>query len=171
VNDGHPSTARRRVSYPRGYWPEVLKIGKEAGVDPYLVLAVARQESMFRPAIKSYAGATGVMQLMPGTAKHLAQKNPHITPEHAADLESPANSLRLGAYYLRSMLDRSKGNLVFALASYNAGPGNCDKWRAKFGSVDMETFIDSIPFFETREYVKIVLGNYAAYYSLYPPVE
>ena len=66
------------------------------------------------------------------------------------------------------MLDRSDGNVAYALASYNGGPGNCDKWVHQFGKADIETFIESIPFSETRDYVKIVLGNYAAYCSLYP---
>jgi soluble lytic murein transglycosylase len=132
---------------------------------------VARQESTFRPALVSSAGAVGVMQIMPGTAKHLAQTDLEIRPEHIANLESPESSLRLGAHYLARMLERSGGNLVYALASYNAGPVNCDKWRAEFRKADLETFIESIPYSETCDYVKRVLGNYAAYCSLYPPVE
>lgn len=167
--NGSPSVARQRLDFPRAYWPIVVKIGKEMGVDPYLILAVARQESTFRPALASSAGAVGVMQLMPGTAEHMVKTDPEISPETGANLESPVNSLRLGARYLKLMLDRSDGNIAFALASYNAGPGNCAKWRKQYAKADLETFVESIPFSETRDYVKIVLGNYAAYYSLYPP--
>ena len=167
---GKPSVARRRLDYPRAYWPHVLKVSEETGVDPYLILAVARQESTFRPRLVSYAGAVGVMQVMPSTAEQLA-KSPDIPKETASNLESPLNSLRLGAHYLSEMLARWKGNVAFALASYNAGPGNCAKWQKQFAKADLETFIESIPFAETREYVKIVLGNYAAYYSLYPPLD
>ena len=166
-----PSTLRLRVEYPRAYWPHVLAIAKETGLDPYLLLAVARQESRFCPALTSYAGASGVMQVMPPTAKWLAKVEPNIGHEHVANLEAPLNSLRLGAYYLMRMLERCDGNLVYALASYNAGPGNCSKWRKRFPNADLETFVESIPFSETRSYVKIVLANYAAYYSLYPPVQ
>jgi soluble lytic murein transglycosylase len=148
----------------------VLKVSEETGVDPYLILAVARQESTFRPRLVSYAGAVGVMQVMPGTAQQLA-KSPDIPKETASNLESPLNSLRLGAQYLSEMLAQWKGNVAFALASYNAGPGNSAKWQKQFAKADLETFIESIPFAETREYVKIVLGNYAAYYSLYPPAD
>lgn len=70
---------------------------------------------------------------------------------------------------MHRMLSRSGNNKVFALASYNAGPGNCDKWRARFPGYSTEQFIDAIPFSETHDYVKKVLANYAAYHSLYPP--
>ena len=71
--------------------------------------------------------------------------------------------------YMLRMADRSDGHLVYALASYNAGPGNCDKWRRRFPNHSTEAFIQAIPFSETKGYVKKVLGNYAAYHSLYPP--
>ena len=109
----------------------------------------------------------GVMQLMPGTADWLAGVDAALEPAHAANLESADNSLRLGAIYLQRMLERSNGSIVYALASYNGGPGNCDKWRKRHPLADTETFIESIPFSETKDYIKKVLGNYAAYLSLY----
>lgn len=161
--------ARLRVGYPLAYWDLVAPICKKAGIDPLLALSVARQESTFRPNLTSHAGAAGVMQLMPGTAEWLAKVDSGITPEQARELFHPGNSFQLGAAYLARMLERSNGNVVFALASYNAGPGNCDKWRTRWPNVDMETFIENIPFNETRNYVKAVLGNYAAYRTLYGP--
>lgn len=169
--ENKPSVARRRLDYPRAYWPLVLEVGKENALDPYLILAVARQESTFRPGLVSSAGAVGLMQVMPGTAELLAKGDPEIPRDAADGLEYPLNSLRLGAHYLHHMLDGSQGNIAYALASYNAGPGNCAKWRKQFAKMDLESFIESIPFLETREYVKIVLGNYAAYRSLYPPAD
>lgn len=166
---GARSIERLRVSYPRAYWPYVLELGEATGVDAYLILAVARQESTFRPALRSSAGAEGVMQVMPATAKWLVNAEKAAGLELAAGLDKPRDSLRLGAYYLKRMLERSQGNLVYALASYNAGPGNCDKWRRRFRTADMDAFIEAIPFSETRGYVKKVLGYYAAYQSLYPP--
>ena len=139
----------------------------ETRLDPYLLLAIARQESTFRPAIGSSAGALGVMQLMPSTAAWMVGVEDGIEAEHAADLTLPSNSLRLGAYYLRRMLDRSGGNVAVALAAYNAGPGNVSKWERERRGQDTETFIENIPFGETRNYVKRVLANYAAYRSLY----
>lgn len=166
---GVPTDARYRVWYPRAYWPHVAAAAKEADVDPYLLLSIALRESTFRPAIMSNAGAAGTMQVMPSTAKWLAQVEPAIKKSHAAHPEHPINSLRMGAHYLKRMLKRSEGNIVYALASYNAGPGNLDKWTKKYRTDDLDYFIESIPYTETREYIKAVLGNYAAYHSLYPP--
>ena len=169
VNGERKTLERQRLEYPRAYWDVLTPLAKEVGLDPYLILAAARQESTFRAGIQSHAGATGVMQIMPGTAKWLAKVDPNIAPKHIENLKSPVNSLRLGIFYLMRMVERSSGNLVYALAAYNAGPGNCDKWRKRFPNHDAPAFIEAIPFGETRDYVKRVLGNYAAYHSLYPP--
>ncbi len=166
---GKRSLARLRLEYPLAYWPEVQELAKATGLDPYLMLAVAKQESTFRPNLTSHAGASGVMQLMPGTAKWLADVDPNIEKSHVANLESPVNSLRLGAFYLLRMFERSNGNLVDTLASYNGGPGNRDKWRKRFPNYDLDEFVHAIPFEETKNYVQKVLGNYAAYRSLYEP--
>ncbi|MBX3176445.1 MAG: transglycosylase SLT domain-containing protein [Candidatus Hydrogenedentes bacterium] len=168
---GKRSLARLRLEYPLAYWNEVKAIAAEAGLDPYLILAVAKQESTFRPNLTSSAGASGVMQLMPSTAKWMADVDPNISRDHVANLESPVNSLRLGAYYLVRMFGRSDGNLVDTLASYNGGPGNRDKWRKRFPNHDLDQFIEAIPFSETKDYVQKVLGNYAAYRSLYEPFD
>jgi soluble lytic murein transglycosylase len=165
--DGRPLPSRYYLIYPRPYWDEVCSVARETGLDPYLLLSIARQESTFRPAVASRAGATGVMQLMPATARWLAETEPAIGPEHAADLTFPANSLRLGAYYLMRMVQQHDGNLVYALAAYNGGPGNVRKWRRQMPGLDTVSFMERIPYEETREYVKRVLGNYGAYRSLY----
>ena len=167
---GHKTLDRLRLEYPRAYWPEVTALGRTLGIDPYFILSVAKQESTFRPNLTSHAGASGVMQLMPGTAKWLAKVDPDIENSHVDNLESPVNSLHLGAYYILRMFERSNGNLVDTLASYNGGPGNRDKWRKKFPNYDLDAFLEAIPFEETKSYVKKVLGNYAAYRSLYEPV-
>lgn len=166
--DGSPTPERLRVLHPRAYWPEVIAMSLETGVDPYLMLAIAYHESTFRPALTSHAGARGLMQVMPGTAKYLMNIEPSITEETIANLDSPINSLRLGAHYLMRMLERSDYNFAFALASYNAGPGNLNKWRKARPNMDLHGFIEAIPFSETNKYVKKVLGTYAAYRSLYP---
>ena len=168
MQDGQPTVERLRLEFPLAYWPLVTAISRETGVDPYLVLSVAKQESTFRASVQSHAGATGVMQLMPGTAGWLAQVDSNITAQHAANLKNPVNSLRLGTYYLMRMIDRSGQNLVWAAASYNAGPGNNDKWRKRFPHLGIDAYIEAIPFSETKNYVKRVLGNYAAYRTLYP---
>ena len=166
--DSAAAAAMTRLEYPVAYGAVLKPTAESAGVDPWLVLAVSRQESTFRSGIVSKSGATGVMQLMPATAKWLAKKNPLVEPGDADNLKSPVSSLRLGAAYLHQMLERSDGNMVYALASYNAGPSNCDKWRKSFSGDDMDAFVEGIPFAETKDYVKRVLGNYAAYHTLYP---
>ena len=171
LEKGIPNEDRLRLEFPRPYWSKMLKIADEVNIDPYLFLAIAKQESTFRAGIQSHAGATGVMQLMPATAKWMSEVESAITSSHVANLKSPPNSIRLGGYYLRRMIDRSGGNLIYTLASYNAGPGNLDRWRNRFPNHNLDEFVEAIPFNETRDYVKKVLGNYAAYHSLYPAVD
>jgi soluble lytic murein transglycosylase len=158
---------RLRALYPLAYWEQAFSVGKETGIDPYLLLAMARQESVFQPRIESHAGARGLMQVMPATAAWLAKVEPAVSMDHAHDWHRPEYSLRMGAYYMVRMIERSAGNLVYAVASYNAGPGNVSKWQRRFSEADLDEFIDSIPFEETRDFVRKVLGNYAAYHSLY----
>jgi len=170
-DDGTQSLDRLRVRYPQAYWSLVTSLAKEYNMDPYLILSVARQESTYRPSLSSSAGAAGIMQLMPATAKWLAKVDDSVPASAARDLSDPRNSMRLGVAYLRRMMDRSEGNLVYALAAYNAGPGNCDKWRRKYRGMPITEFIENIPFTETQNYVKRILAHYATYHSLYPPVK
>jgi soluble lytic murein transglycosylase-like protein len=169
--EGKPTLERWRLNFPIAHRETLLTTAKEYDVDPFLALALAKQESAFRATIVSSAGATGVMQLMPATAKWLVSADASISAEHGANLNSPINSWLLGICYLRRMVNRSNGNLIHALASYNAGPGNLDKWRVRFPNHEVDEFIEAIPFNETKDYVKKVLGNYAAYHSLYTPLK
>jgi len=171
INDGKPSLLRQRLEYPLAYWKAMKSTGTAMGIDPFFLLATARQESTFRAGIASGAGATGVLQMMPGTASWLADVDTRVTIDHASNLKSPCASIHMGGVYMSRMLQRSGNNAVYALASYNAGPGNCDKWRKKFSGLSLEKFMDAIPFPETNEYVKKVIANYAAYHSLYSPPE
>jgi soluble lytic murein transglycosylase len=163
--------ARLRIRYPLAYNDLVNGYAKAAGLDPYLILSIARQESTYRPSLTSIAGASGVMQLMPATAKWLAKENPDIPLSAASQLGDPRSSLLLGAHYLHMMLDRYDGNVVYALAAYNGGPGNCDTWRRNFKGKTFAEFIEYIPFTETRNYVKRVLANYVTYHSIYPEAD
>lgn len=165
-----PTPALLRLRFPLAYWPEMYAAGKAAGVDPYLLLAISKQESTFRARICSSANAVGVMQMIPSTADWLAQTDPVITNEMAARREVPGNCIQMGAQYISKMIAKSQGNLIHATASYNAGPGNSAKWRKQNGKLGIDEYIEAIPFTETRLYVKKVLGNYAAYRSLYPAV-
>ncbi|MCH7959491.1 MAG: transglycosylase SLT domain-containing protein [Candidatus Hydrogenedentes bacterium] len=168
TGDGRQTLKRLRVRFPRAYWPLVVAYGDDTQIDPYLLLSIARQESTYRPSLTSSAGAKGIMQLMPGTATQLARKNDAVTRADMKNLTDPVVSFKLGAHYLRQLLDRFDGNVVYALAAYNAGPKRCEKWIKEFGTEDVADFIEQIPYTETRNYVKRILGYYAAYHSLYP---
>lgn len=140
---------------------------KLASVDAAAVYAIARQESHFRADAISSSGALGLMQLMPATAKETAKK---VGIEYSRNrlTSDPAYNALLGSTYLANQLERFDGSLVLAAAAYNAGGGNASKWVKTFGdprsdSVDTVVWVELIPFQETRNYVKRVLGNYVVY--------
>jgi soluble lytic murein transglycosylase len=152
--------------YPQAFWPEVLQQSQRLGLNPYLVLSIMRQESAFDSTAVSPAGARGVMQLMPATAQDVASRVSQVpaTPEQ---LHDPHVSITLGTHYFASLLERYQGNVVLALAAYNAGPSRVARWIEQWPTLSIEEFIEHIPFDETRAYVKLVLRNLAWYERLY----
>jgi soluble lytic murein transglycosylase len=128
------------------------------------VSAVMRQESIFNPEIVSPAGAIGLMQIMPYTAKQLADDLK--IPFFVDSLYNPAYNIKLGTYYLKQLLDTFNNNFVMVLSSYNAGPHNAKKWYEKNKQEEFDLFIEDIEFTETRGYVKKVMGNYWSYQEL-----
>ena len=131
-------------------------------VDRALLWAIMRQESAFNPRARSTAGAMGLMQLMPGTARHVSTR---YAPETAgASPFDPGNNIALGQAYIISLLGEVDGNLVRTAAAYNGGPGNVMRWdNALNAGQDPLLYIASIPFNETRDYVQRVLANYWLY--------
>ena len=156
--------------YPLGHLDLVRQHAKTRGLDPYLVLALIREESAFAPHAVSRTGARGLMQLMPQTADLVAREN-NLPPASAAALEAPEVNIRLGVIHLADLLREIGGTLSLALASYNAGKPPVQRWVQRFGFADEAEFIEDIPYAETRNYVKRVLGSYDQYTHLYatPP--
>ena len=167
--DGATRTlARWRLEFPRPYFDIYQQHASALGIDPYLLLSISRQESTFRASITSRSGADGVMQLMPATARWMTSNTPGATMYVATHLASPVHSILLGANYVSQMMNKFGNNMLYAAAAYNAGPGNANKWLKAHGNVAPDEFVNIIPLEETSGYVRKVLGNYAAYRSLYP---
>ncbi|WP_293879891.1 lytic transglycosylase domain-containing protein [Sphingomonas sp.] len=136
-----------------------------------MIHAIARQESQFDRKIVSRAGARGLMQLMPGTARDVAGKTG--VAYNAASLDDPTFNASLGSWYFGRLMDRYSGNYVLSVAAYNAGAGNVNKWLAANGDprapgADVLAWIEAIPFKETRDYVQRVLENAVVYDLLNP---
>lgn len=156
---------QRAYVYPRAYRDAVGAAAERQGVDPYLIVALIRQESLFDPRAVSRANAVGLMQLLPRTAARLTD----APLDGGRALFDPGLNVRLGTTYLRGLLDRYRGSVVLALAAYNAGEAAADKWLARFGHLQADEFIENVSFRETRGYVKLVLRNYRTYRRLYAP--
>jgi soluble lytic murein transglycosylase len=153
----------RQEERPRAYAAAVEGAAKKYGLDPNLLFAVMRVESIFNRRIVSYAGAVGLMQIMPRTGYRIAQKLGRPTFE-VTDLLDPELNLEFSAWYLASLLERFDGNLPLAIASYNGGPHNVRLWmRASNPEMPLDAFLERIPFSQTHRYVRRVLTHYAAY--------
>jgi soluble lytic murein transglycosylase len=152
-----------RTLYPLAFFDPIRQVSSQQRVNPLLTTSLIRQESKFSPVVKSPVGAIGLMQVIPDTAKFAASK----IGLKKYELIKPEDNLRLGTWYLKFTHDRVKDNSVLAIAGYNAGPGNVAKWVKQFGTEDLDEFIEQIPFEETQNYVKNVLGNYWNYLRLY----
>jgi soluble lytic murein transglycosylase len=153
-----------RTAYPLVYGPTIEKHSARAGLDPAVVTGLIRQESVFQRDAVSRAGAVGLMQLLPSTARRLA-RGERIAYSRAR-LNDPEFNIRLGTVYFRDLL-RQFGSLEVALAAYNAGEHRAGPWLAERHYEELAEFIESIPFTETREYVQIVLRNAEIYRRLY----
>ncbi|MCC0052607.1 MAG: lytic transglycosylase domain-containing protein [Rhodobiaceae bacterium] len=137
-----------------------------------LIYAISRQESEFNASARSPAGARGLMQVMPATAKGIAKRNGYrYSPQKLAS--DPSYNATFGATYLGERIGQFNGSYILAVASYNAGKGNVDKWIARFGDprdprVDPIDWVELIPFTETRNYVQRVMENLQVYRALLP---
>jgi len=153
------------VIFPLEYWDLIRKHSAARGLDPYLVAALIAQESTFDPEIRSVANAWGLMQIVPATGRQLA-RSLGIRRFTTAMLTNPETNIRMGTLYF-SRLVQQFGGTHYALASYNAGENRVVRWKAERPGLDEDEFIDDIPFPETQNYVKRILGTAEDYRRLY----
>ena len=152
------------VAYPTGLLP-TIKLQGAKGVDPYLIAAIIREESQYDVKAVSRVGAIGLMQVMPATANNVAQRVglPAVGREDLFDQET---NIRIGVRYVEQLLEQFSGNLVYTIASYNAGPLAVGNWIAQYRGQGQDEFVELIPYQETRQYVKRVLRTYREYVRL-----
>jgi len=152
--------------FPRPFWPELTRDAAANQLDPHIVASLIRQESEFNPSAISTANAMGLMQLLPSVGKGLA-KQMKIKHFSSDELLVADTNLRLGTRYFRQMVDHFGGQVEYALAAYNAGEDRVDDWRKNGNFADVEEFVESIPFTQTREYVQAIMRNAVIYKLLY----
>ena len=157
---------RNFYRYPLAFWDLIQDKAQERDLDPYLVLALIRQESLFDTRARSPAAAFGLMQIIPPTATRVAKQIGLAAPSQEKLFEADVN-LTLGTQYLKDLLLRYSNNWHKALAAYNAGEAAVDRWEKEILTDDIEEFVERIPYVETRGYVKLVLRNHRIYKQLY----
>jgi soluble lytic murein transglycosylase len=160
-----PEAVRELGALPLRHDDIIRQQAAEKNLDPALIAAVIYEESRFRDQT-SHAGARGLMQITPETADAIA-KHSGGTRFKQSDLASPQINISYGAYYLRLLIDHYGGNETLAIAAYNAGIGNVDRWVSDAGGADEFDHAEDIPFPETRAYVENVMDSRKAYRENY----
>lgn len=154
------------LSFPKGFEERVRFFSRKYALDEFLVYSVIREESHFDREAVSVSDARGLMQLLPSTALEAAPKA-GLSNFETTQLFSPDINLELGCYYLSWLLEIFGGNFAVSLAGYNGGPTVAKTWYEKNGALDIDEFVEEIPFEQSRNYVKKILRSYAAYEAAY----
>jgi soluble lytic murein transglycosylase len=157
--------AAKEITLPLRHEDVIRQQAAQKGLDPALIAGVIYAESHFRDQT-SHAGARGLMQITPATARYIAHLSGGTTFEQG-DLATPQINISYGTYYLRYLLDRYGHNEVLALAAYNGGEGNVDRWVAQAHTAERSLTTSAIPFAETRDYVRQVLDVRTRYRDKY----
>jgi len=150
-----------KMYYPIRYEDAIRKHAAKNSLDPHLVMGLILQESYFNPRARSAVGATGLMQLMPATGRELGGRL--YRTFDVSRLQNPQTNIELGTIHLKMLVNMFGGKPLLAVAAYNAGQGNVLKWRRAAGNKPMDEFVESIPFPETRNYVKRITMLKASY--------
>ncbi|QLF91728.1 transglycosylase SLT domain-containing protein [Pseudomonas sp. ABC1] len=151
------------IRFPMAYRSQLVQAAKTRDIHPSWVFAVTRQESAFMVDARSHVGATGLMQLMPATAKETAKRF-NIPLASQQQVLNPTTNIQLGAAYLSQIYNQFNGNRVLATAAYNAGPGRVRQWLKDAEHLAFDVWVENIPFDETRQYVQNVL-TYSVIYG------
>ena len=154
------------ILFPKPYWSELTRYANANGLDPYLVASLIRQESEFNPQAVSHANAWGLMQLLPPVGKKMA-KETRMRRFSQEQLTDPTINIQLGTRYFKQIVDSFDGKVQYALAAYNAGTDRVKAWQDQGPYRDINEFVESIPFTETREYVQAIMRNATVYRLLY----
>ncbi len=169
-----PSSPAWAGAFPMGYQSIIQSVVPQH-VDPFLVSGLIREESLYSARVVSPVGAIGLMQLMPATAKRMARQL-HLSGSGfaRAQLYQPPYNIHLGTHYLGQLINEFQGNIIYAVAAYNAGPTPVQRWLSKHGHRPSDEFVELIGYRETRGYVKRVVGSYRIYRTLFgqtcPPI-
>ena len=161
--EGEPATEEvLRLNYPRGFAQEVEEVCREESLSPAVFFALVREESHFDPGIVSSAGAVGLTQLLPETAREVAR----LLKIGEPDLRDPGQNLRIGARHLARLAAKSR-DLARALLAYNAGAGRLRGWERGAAGLPSDLLVEAVPFAETRRYVRKILVSAVHYGELY----
>jgi soluble lytic murein transglycosylase len=158
--------AMLKVLFPVAYWDQIKRHSKLRGLDPYMMAALMAQESTFDPQIRSHANAVGLMQVLPSTGARYARRI-GLRRFRPSMLTVPETNIRLGTAIFTDLVARFDGGTHLALASYNAGEGAVARWVAERPGIGRDEFIDDIPYPETQNYVKRIVGTAEDYRRLY----
>jgi soluble lytic murein transglycosylase len=154
------------IFYPLTNWNEIKNWSTQRGLDRYQIAGFIRQESVFDPRAKSHANAYGLMQLLLPTARSVARKyGSSATVNSPEDLYYAPTNIELGTGYIRDQFEKF-GRVEYVAVAYNAGPGRVSPWRASL-PIEIDEFVEEIPFRETKAYVQGIIRNSAQYRRLY----
>lgn len=156
----------KQYFYQKSYSEYVEKYSQEYNLDPLYVYSVIKVESNFNPSATSSAGATGLMQIMPIAFDEVSQKLGEADEVTYSDMTDPECNIKYGCFILKQLLNEF-GDYRIASAAYNGGIGNTEKWISE-GTISLDDFdVETVPFSETRHYVKKIVSTYESYKNLY----
>lgn len=158
-------SAAYKLAYPLYYTDEINIESQKFNLDPYLVIALMREESYFNENARSYVNALGLMQLMPSTANFIISKFSVNIP-YDKKITDPNVNIFLGCIYLKYLKERFDGNDLYVIAAYNGGEGSVNRWL-KTHRTDNDEFVENIPYDETHNYVKKIFRSYHLYKKIY----